>query len=199
MNYLAHIYLANSNPEIVIGNFIADHIKGSHYEEYPNGIQFGITMHRAIDSFTDSHSIFRQSKKRLHPKYRLYKGVIIDLIYDHFLAKNWSHYSSIPLDIYCNSFYKLLDTHTSILPKSTQQILPYMTQQNWLYKYKTIQGIGEIMHDMNIRTKGLSKMNEAIEDLKENYVIFENDFNLFFCEIQNYCTLYLKNYDLKNN
>lgn len=73
-----------------------------------------------------------------------------------------------------------------------------MQQQNWLYKYRTQQGIGEILHDMNIRTRGLSKMNEAIVDLKENYITFEEDFTTFFNEIQIYSTQYLQNYDSKN-
>jgi len=198
MNFLAHIYLADINPKIMIGNFIADSVKGSHYEHFSKDVQFGIKMHRAIDTFTDEHPIFRKSKKVLNPKYRLYKGVIIDLIYDHFLAKNWHQYSNIPLHIFCDSFYKLLKTNYNNLPVGTQNLLPYMTQQNWLYKYRTLQGIGEIMHDMNIRTQGRSKMNEAIDDLKENYNIFENDFTQFFNEIQNHCIQYLKTYDSKN-
>ncbi|MDO6736885.1 acyl carrier protein phosphodiesterase [Wenyingzhuangia sp. 2_MG-2023] len=198
MNFLAHIYLAGTNKETILGNFIADSIQGNKFHHYSDGIQFGIKMHRAIDVFTDEHPIFRQSKRRLDNKYRLYKGVIIDLIYDHFLAKNWQQYSDIPLDIYSQSFYQLLFKEFDILPEKTQHLLPYMSQQNWLYKYRTLQGIGEIMHDMNVRTRGISKMNEAIVDLRENYPIFEKDFTLFFDELQKYCTQYIIDHDSKN-
>ncbi|MGY6648920.1 acyl carrier protein phosphodiesterase [Wenyingzhuangia sp. IMCC45574] len=198
MNFLAHLYLANTDKEVIIGNFIADTLKGNKYDQFSNGIQFGIKMHRAIDVFTDEHPIFRKSKRRLDPKYRLYKGVIIDLIYDHFLAKNWSKYSAIPLDTFTQGIYELFYDNFDTLPQKAQHMIPYMAQQNWLYKYRTIQGIGEIMHDMNVRTRGISKMNEAVEDLKENYTIFEEDFTAFFDEIQNYCTEYLKKYDRKN-
>lgn len=198
MNFLAHIYLAGTNKETILGNFIADSIRGNKFHHYSDGIQFGIKMHRAIDVFTDEHPIFRQSKRRLDNKYRLYKGVIIDLIYDHFLAKNWQQYSDIPLDIYSQSFYQLLYKEFDILPEKTQHLLPYMSQQNWLYKYRTLQGIGEIMHDMNVRTRGISKMNEAIVDLRENYPIFEKDFTLFFDELQKYCTQYIIDHDSKN-
>lgn len=199
MNFLAHLYLADTDKEIIIGNFIADTIKGNKFHHFSDKIQFGIRMHRAIDVFTDEHPIFRQSKRRLDDKYRLYKGVIIDLIYDHFLAKNWQNYSQIPLHQFSQGVYDLLNDHYSILPEKTQYLLPFMSKQNWLYKYRTVQGIGEIMHDMNIRTKGISKMNEAVVDLKNNYTIFEEDFTTFFEELREFSSSYLKKYDSKNN
>ena len=73
---------------VVIGNFIADGIKGKKYLEYPAAIQKGILLHRAIDSYTDSHPVVRQSSKRLHANYGHYSGVIVDILYDHFLASN---------------------------------------------------------------------------------------------------------------
>lgn len=198
MNFLAHLYLANTDKEIIIGNFIADTLKGNKIEQFSEGVQFGIKMHRAIDTFTDAHPIFRQSKRRLDPKYRLYKGVAIDLIYDHFLAKNWHQYSNIPLYNFTQGIYQLFYDNFDALPERAQKMLPYMKEQNWLYKYRTEQGIGEILHDMNIRTRGVSKMNEAVVDLKENYTTFEEDFTAFFDEIQIYCTQYLQNYERKN-
>jgi len=199
MNFLAHLYLAATDKEIIIGNFIADTIKGNKYHHFSNGIKFGIKMHRAIDVFTDEHPIFRESKRRLNPKYRLYRGVIIDLIYDHFLAKNWTKYSSTPLDIYSQEIYSLLSDNFKILPEKAQYLLPYMTEQDWLYNYSTINGIGKTMYYMNKRTKGLSKMDEAVIDLKQNYSIFEKDFISFFEDLQAFSTQYLENYDSKNN
>lgn len=199
MNFLAHLYLANTDKEIIIGNFIADTIKGNKFHHFSDKIQFGIKMHRAIDVFTDEHPIFRQSKRRLDDKYRLYKGVIIDIIYDHFLAKNWLQYSTTPLDVFSQEIYTLLYDHFEILPDRAKHLLPYMSNQNWLYSYRTIHGITSILHDMNVRTKGLSKMNEAVVDLKENYTIFEKDFTAFFKELEAFSSTYLKNYDSKNH
>ncbi len=198
MNFLAHLYLANNHKEVMIGNFIADSMKGNKIAHFSENIQFGIKMHRAIDTFTDEHPIFRKSKRRLDDKYRLYKGVIIDIIYDHFLAKNWSQYSNIPLNNFSQGVYDLLLENYDDLPPKTQHLLPYMSQQNWLYMYRNIHGITSILHDMNIRTKGISKMNEAVIDLEDNYVIFEQDFIAFFIELQSFCTKYLQNYDGKN-
>lgn len=180
----------------MIGNFIADVVKGHHYGHFNKGIQTGILIHRAIDSYTDAHPIVRKSKRRLHERYRHYDGVIIDILYDHFLAKNWSKYSEIPLDIYANSVYELLRENHAILPDKIQQFFPYMVGQNWLYKYRTIPGISDILRGMNNRTKGLSKMDLASEDLLKHYEEFDEDFQVFFEDIKNYLA---ENFTVLNN
>ncbi len=123
MNFLAHLYLSPENTEIMIGNFIADHIRGNKFSHYSEAIQKGIYLHRAIDSFTDAHEIVRTSKRRLHERYGHYDGVIIDIFYDHFLAKNWADYSQIPFEIFTQSIYTLLNNKKQMLPEKTQELL----------------------------------------------------------------------------
>ena len=166
MNFLAHIYLSNNIPNIIIGNFIADHIPGNHFTHFHPEIQKGILLHREIDTFTDAHSIVRKSKRRLHPRYRHYKGVIIDIFYDHYLAKNWANYSTIPLADFAQSFYDLLEDNFEILPDKTKHLLPYLIEYNWLYNYQYIEGIQKVLNGMNNRTKQKSQMNLAVEDLR---------------------------------
>lgn len=180
----------------MIGNFIADAIKGSHYNHFNDQIQAGIIIHRAIDSYTDAHPIVRISKRRLHERYGHYDGVIIDILYDHFLAKNWNKYSEIPLDIYTKSVYKLLQDNYGILPAKTQSYLPIMMEQNWLLKYRSIEGISDILKGMNRRTKGRSKMNLASEDLLLHYQEFEDDFSAFFIDLENHLK---EKFKLSNN
>lgn len=180
MNYLAHIYLSGNNDFISIGNFIADSIKGKKYLTYPQEIQKGILLHRAIDSFTDKHQIVRVSKNRLHERYRHYDGVIIDILYDHFLAKNWSAYSEVALDKYVQNFYKLLQSNIDILPKKVQKFMTYMIAGNWIYNYRTIEGITKVLQGMDSRTDNKSQMRLAVDDLKLHYSDFENDFTAFF-------------------
>jgi len=193
MNFLAHLYLANENCEIKIGNFIADAIKGSNFSHFKKEIQIGIVHHRAIDTFTDSHAVVKQSKRRLNQRYGHYKGVIIDILYDHFLAKNWLLYSHTPLAIYTENIYELLYDNFDVLPERTQYLLPYMKEQNWLFNYRTIEGISKILWGMNKRTKGISQMDLAKEDLIENYDDFEEDFTLFFQELIEFSNCHLKN------
>lgn len=189
MNFLAHLYLSGDNKELMIGNFIADHVKGNQFSHFSEDIQKGIHLHRSIDTFTDMHPTVRESKRRLHERYRHYDGVIIDIFYDHFLAKNWKNYSEIPLDIYVDSVYNLLQENHSILPEKTQEMLPYIIQYNWLYNYQFAKGIQEVLNGMNNRTKGKSKMNLASEDLLNHYNEFEQDFISFFEELQKFCTV----------
>jgi len=184
MNFLAHIYLSGNDDPLKIGNFIADAIKGKKYLDYPKAIQRGIVLHRAIDSYTDTHPVVRQSISRLFPKYRHYSGVIVDLIYDHFLAANWQQYSKIPLAAYCDNFYTLLEAHTPILPKRVLHFMPNMIKENWILSYATIPGIGRILDQMNQRTKNRSKMNFAVMELEEFYQEFQNDFQEFFPDLE---------------
>ena len=188
MNYLAHIYLSGDNETIRIGNFMADHIKGNKYKNYPEDIQKGILLHRQIDSFTDGHKIARGSKRRLNERYGLYKGVIIDILYDHFLAKNWSLYSKIPLSDYTTAFYKLLMEHYEILPEKIKYMSKYMIKDDWLAAYAHKEGIQKVLSGMNRRTGGISDMDLAINDLEMHYDDFENDFTLFFKELHDFTT-----------
>lgn len=184
MNFLAHIYLSGDNTAITIGNFMADGIKGKRYAKYPKDIQIGILLHREIDTFTDAHPTVRMSTKRLHKNYGHYSGVIVDILYDHFLAKNWSHYSDTPLDVYIDNFYEDLKAHFTILPVRIQKMMPYMIADNWLLSYAKIDGIQKVLNGMNRRTKNISGMHKATDELQEYYEEFEEEFTDFFEELR---------------
>ena len=183
MNFLAHIYLSGEDEGITIGNFIADGIKGKKYLKFPPKIQKGILLHRFIDSYTDAHPTVRLSTARLHEKYGHYSGVIVDILYDHFLAKNWQDYHEQPLALYVEDFYELLRTNFDILPNRIQRMMPYMIADNWLLSYESIQGISTILKQMNRRTKNRSKMNFAVVELETFYTEFETEFTSFFDEL----------------
>jgi acyl carrier protein phosphodiesterase len=183
MNFLAHIYLSGEDEGITIGNFIADGIKGKKYMKYPAKIQKGILLHRSIDSYTDHHPTVRLSTARLHKNYGHYSGVIVDILYDHYLAKNWEKYHSTPLEEYIENFYELLRSNYEILPARIKKMMPYMISDNWLLSYATVPGIGKILSQMNVRTKGISKMNFAVLELEEYYSEFEGEFTSFFADL----------------
>ncbi len=186
MNFLAHIYLSGEEEGIIVGNFIADGIKGKKYKNYQLSIQKGILLHRGIDSYTDQHPTVRLSTKRLHENYGHYSGVIVDILYDHFLAKNWKTYHQIPLDVYVENFYELLRNSYEILPIRIKRMMPYMISDNWLLSYKSISGIGNILNQMSRRTKSESNMNFAVLELKKFYPEFENEFTSFFEELRTF-------------
>lgn len=183
MNFLAHIYLSGDDEGIIIGNFIADGIKGKKYVKYPPDIQKGILLHRAIDTFTDAHPTVRQSTARLHEKYGHYSGVIVDILYDHFLARNWDQYHDTPLEVYVDEFYELLRNNYPILPLRIKRMMPYMISDNWLLNYASVKGISTILAQMNVRTKNVSRMNFAVVELEEFYDEFESEFTSFFADL----------------
>jgi len=186
MNFLAHVFLSFNDDEITIGNFIADSIRANKFKHLPPRIIQGITLHRAIDTFTDSHKIPKISSKRLHKNYSHYSRVIVDIYYDHFLAKNWLRYSDVPLNIFAGDFYTLLESNYEFLPIQVKRMMPYMIKDNWLLNYGNLEGIAKVLEGMNRRTKNRSKMHLANIDLEKHYELFEEEFTLFFEELLEY-------------
>lgn len=184
MNFLAHIYLSGSSDLVKIGNFMADGIRGKDFESYDLEIQKGILLHRQIDTFTDAHPIFRSSTKRLHENYHHYSGVIVDVFYDHFLAKNWQCYSDEKLEDFVADFYKSLHQNYDALSLKTQDMLPYMVKYNWLVSYQTVQGIQSILTQMDNRSKNKSRMQYAVAELRTYYTEFEAEFTTFFEDLR---------------
>ncbi len=199
MNFLAHLYLSENNENIIVGNFIADYVKGNQYKQYPKEIQQGIFLHREIDTFTDNHKITRKSKRILNKRYGHYNGVIIDIFYDYFLAKNWNNFSAIPLDIYTKSLYSLLKNTSIELPTKSKQFIKYMVEYNILFNYQFKEGIQKVLDGMNTRTQGNSQMNLAIEDLNIYEKELEEDFNTFFLDLIHFSKNKLKEIQLKHD
>lgn len=170
---------------------MADGIRGQQYKNFPIEIQKGVLLHRAIDTFTDANITYRKSKHRLHEKYGHYSGVIMDIIYDHFLAKNWKNYSNEDLDDYANNFYDSLKKNYNFLTDKTKNMMPYMIARNWLKSYATISGLEMILFQMDHRTKNRVNMQEVIVELQEFYPNFEEEFTLFFIELQEHCKIKL--------
>jgi acyl carrier protein phosphodiesterase len=188
MNFLAHLYLSCNNEELMIGNFIADSVKGSAFKNYSGGIAKGILLHRAIDYYSDNHPVFLKSVERLRPNYHKYAGVIVDIFYDHFLAKNWKDYSGKPLEQYASEVHSLMLKNAALMPEKSAMFLKYAIKHNWLVSYGTFDGIGEVLYGMSRRTTFKSNMELAIKDLKEYYPLFENEFRIFFEEIIKFVT-----------
>lgn len=183
MNFLAHIYLSFDDPQLTLGNFIADSIRGRDYNHLPEAIQNGIVLHRSIDTYTDSHPIPRKSSRRLHSRYSHYSRVIVDIYYDHFLARNWEKYHEEPLEAYVERFYALLHEYREFLPEGVQRLMPHMIRENWLANYAYLDGISRVLEGMNRRTGNKSGMHHAIEDLTLHYESFGAEFESFFEEL----------------
>ena len=180
MNFLAHTYLSGNNEEILIGNFIGDYIKGKSYIKYPELIKKGILMHRDIDTFTDYHAITKRSRMRIIEKYHKYSGIIIDIFYDHFLARNFEEYSNISLEDFVNYTYVFLKRNYKILPAAIKYWLPTFLENNWMMTYTTIEGIERVLDRMSAHTSLPNHSAYAVEVLSGEYDDFATDFKEFF-------------------
>lgn len=183
MNFLAHLYLSGDNEDLMLGNFIADMVKGRQIDNFNQGIVEGIILHRKIDAFTDAHLVTEKSKMRLRNKYRLYSGVIVDMYYDHFLARNWIEYSTHSLDDFVKHSYNLLLRNYFILPARARFMLPFMVSSNWLASYAQMDRLQNIFEGMARRTPFESGMENAVYDLIAYYKDFETEFHTFFPEL----------------
>ncbi len=183
MNFLAHLYLSPENSEIRLGNFIADSVKGSHLYEYSPDVQKGILLHRKIDVFTDVHSEVKKCVERLKPHFRLYSPVVVDIYFDHFLAKNWEKYSSELLGKYAEKQYQLIENYRDILPERVKTLFNHMKSGNWLYNYQHLDFLEKVFAGMTRRTPYISNMQQATEVLSKDYTFFENSFFNFFPDL----------------
>ena len=197
MNFLAHLYLSGDDENIMIGNFIADHVKGNNFLPYNERIIQGIKLHRLIDAFTDTHPVVEESKKRLRPNFHKYAPVIVDVFYDYFLARNWKEHHSLNLEQFVNNAYSVLNRNEMILSARTSRMLQFMTEQNWLYHYSTLEGIDKALTGMSRRTRFKSNMDKATLHLKKNHEKFQTEFNLFFPQLKSFCLSHLNQQDSK--
>ncbi len=186
MNFLAHIYLSGADNELMIGNFIADALRGKQTEVYSEAIKSGIKLHRQIDEYTDNHDLVKQCYELLKPSQGRYAGVIVDISFDHFLAKNWNNYHPVDLSIFSTSIYDVMDANYDILPLRFQKMMPKMRKQNWLYQYQYLEGIQKAFESIAKRATFDSNMATAVENVKEHYSELEHNFEVFFEDLKQF-------------
>tara|TARA_R110002096_G_scaffold276109_1_gene469836 strand:- start:45410 stop:46000 length:591 start_codon:yes stop_codon:yes gene_type:complete len=189
MNFLAHLFLTREDEDLSIGNFIADSVKSSEWKNFKPQVVKGIKIHHKIDEFTDQHPVVLRTKMKLREKHGKYSPVIGDIVYDHFLAKNFSDYSKQSLFDFSQKSYSLFRKRWDELPVQIQHMLKYMEAGNWLYNYRSKEGLNSALSGMGRRASFSNKMHQATEDVFENYESFKSDFVEFFPELQNYISL----------
>jgi acyl carrier protein phosphodiesterase len=180
LNFLAHLYLSGNDEDLLVGNFIADAVKGNKYTTYPERIGKGILMHRAIDYFSDNNAVYLKSVHRLQPAYGKYSGIITDMFYDYFLAVNWNTFSTISLEVFCKEMYRILASRKKDMPEESNIIFGYMMERDWLYSYSKIEGIRNALNGMSRRMKYYFPMDKAAAELENNPAPYNQDFLEFF-------------------
>lgn len=186
MNVLAHIYLSGDSDEIIIGNYIGDYVKGRDYLKYPELIKKGIILHRHIDDFTDKHPVVHRSKMLFTRKYHKYAGVVIDILYDHYLTKEWDTFSRRPLESITYQFYRAMVNNYEILPPKVKDRFPFFIINNWIESYKTSKGLRKVLNTMSKRTSLPAESKYAIKTFNKNYYSLGEDFMEFFPQLIEY-------------
>lgn len=186
MNYLAHAYLSFGQDEVLVGNFIGDFVKGKMMGTFPQEVQNGIRLHRAIDQFTDTHPLVRAGQSYLRPKFGHYSTVITDIFFDYFLAKNWENYSSLPLLDFTLATFSTLKHYRQLFPDRFATMFEWMQKENWLWKYREIEGIRQTLTGMSRRTRFESKMELGHLVLLEKEEEFQVIFFAFFRDLETF-------------
>lgn len=186
MNFLAHLYLTKDQAEeVILGNFIADAVKGKKaFENHSEAVQLGMNIHRSIDYIADKQPLFQKGCKRLYSNYSKFAGIIMDIFYDHILALNWEQYATISLDEFAQQQYQIIKRHEQLLPSKTAYWFEYMLQENILVSYASEDKIEEVLKGMDRRTKYISGMSTAINELRQYKAEYELEFPPFFENLQ---------------
>lgn len=174
------------NEDHIVGNFIADSIRHNELAQFNLQIQKGVELHKYIDTFTDTHPIVKQSTKRLHHKHGKYSPIIIDIWYDHLLTRHWSKYTQESLRDFANRMYKMLHRHLDIMPKKMQRNLPIMTEEDWLMRYQSVEGMRDTFSRFKPRLSRPELLEGVIENLVELDTELDKDFQVFFPELSAY-------------
>lgn len=179
MNFLGHIYLTPDNDQLLLGNFIADSVKGDPYRQYPKAIADGIKLHRAIDSYTDKHPLVKQGVQRFRATQKKYASVVIDVVYDHVLADNWHLFHDEELLGFTQSTYTKLEKQQNDFPEPVKRYFPYMKQQNWLYNYQYEWGLLKSLEGLDRRSSNDTQMHLAVEVYRQHKKEFLSEFSAF--------------------
>lgn len=183
MNFLAHLYLSGDSDNVKFGNMIGDSVKGNNYLKYEPDVSKGILLHRHIDTFTDAHPIARECKNLFNEKFHKHSGVVMDIVFDHFLALNWAKYSNKDLHAFARHTYVILVRNLSLIPLRLKFFMAYMIVNNWIGSYQKIDFIKRVFDRMPNRTSLPHDPDFVIQTIEENRAWMDKMFNVFFKEL----------------
>ncbi len=184
LNYLAHLYLAGHQADHLLGSLLGDFMRGQDLADFPSAVQDGVLHHRAVDRFTDGHAVFARSRARLAPQFRRVSGIVIDVFYDHLLARSWARWSEQPLAEFTAEIYALLQARRAELPPRMQRAVDYMVRGDWLGSYVEPLSIDWALRGLSSRMRRANPLGEAYGELAQHGDGLRRDFEQFFPELR---------------
>ncbi|MEI7587794.1 ACP phosphodiesterase [Runella sp.] len=195
MNYLAHFYLSFDQEPLIVGNLLGDFARGRlnhpRNARYNEAIKEGILLHRQIDSFTDTHPIGQECRQSLPASFGKYRGIIMDMYFDYFLAKHFADYHAQPLKEFTEHIYAVLLKNRSTLPEESLSLVDSMRKYDWLYNYQFREGMSRSFNGMSQRFSFLKGIEKASEELFLHESVYEAYFRAFFPDLINCCKDFL--------
>lgn len=186
MNFLAHAYFSFDNKDILLGNMISDFVKGKKQFEFPPLVQKGILLHRDIDAFTDAHEATKTAKEVFRNTYRLYSGAFIDVVYDYFLANDTGEFTEASLFQFSQRTYTFLNENIDWMPERFGQMFHYMQLQNWLFGYRTKEGLHKSFGGLVRRAAYLQNSQPAVEIFETHIDFLQNCYTHFWPDVKNF-------------
>lgn len=189
MNYLAHAYLAGTDTNAIAGALLGDFVKGARLEHYPPAVRDAILLHRAIDRYTDHHTIVISSRGLISAERRRFAGIMLDVFFDHFLARHWPRFGREPLGMFTARVYAALTRYAPTAPERFRRMLPHMLANDWLANYAEQEVIDATIDGISRRLKRANTLAGGGEELRRRYDAFEASFMAFFPELVRYVEL----------
>lgn len=186
MNFLAHAYLSFGNPDLIVGNIIADMIKGKQIEKLPSDIQQGVILHRKIDTFTDRHPVVKDAMQLFSKSAGRYAGLFIDISFDHFLATSKKYEPQVGWEYFSDHCYSVLEARGESLPPKFISMFMYMKSENWLLNYQHRWMIKKSFERVLTRTSFLEEDALVFQEFEEQYENIGKAFSLFFPDLINF-------------
>ncbi len=183
MNYLAHALLSGPDPGWRLGGFLGDHVRGGDWCSYPPAVAAGILLHRRIDSYTDRHPAFGASRARLTPTLRRYGGIVVDVYYDHFLAREFDRWSDVALPTFAQGCYELLRAHRQMLPRSLKRFARHLEAEDLLVNYRRRAALGPVFAGIAGRLSRPGPVASAAAELEHAGSELAADFGRLFPDL----------------
>jgi len=188
MNILFHMLLSGDDDQLLVGNFMGDFVKGPvAATAYPPRIRQGLQLHRSIDSFAQRDADFQASRLRLSPRFGLYRGVLVDLFYDHFLVRDWNRWSGVPFREYIASRRGIIDQYLEIMPPRLQESVPVIFNE-LLPSYVAVSGIEKALQRMSRRVRRPNPLADGGAELTLHYPQLQADFGRFMGSVRQFTT-----------
>lgn len=183
MNYLAHLHLGGQRPGQLLGSLYGDFVKGRLQGQFDPEIEAAIQLHRSIDMFTDRHPLVDVSLSRFSLTRRRYAGIVLDVFFDHCLARDWSLYADRPLEDFTSDVYRVLAAESQ-LPGRLAQIAPHMAANDWLGSYRDFAVLEQVLRGISRRLTRPEELAGVMQELEKLYEPLSEDFRLFYPELQ---------------